>query len=226
MVATVEPSKLPCDHGSQSLSTSKEKKTCFVLSLPGSRLCSTSRESQLKEEEEEEEEFCYQSFVDMGFPVGCSELIVPLTLLRIALLLGHLRRLLFLVFDVLPWPDNSGSISRGSRWNQPLHSASATLTIGGALPVVKYEELPEADDGCAVCLCELEHGDEVRRLSNCRHVFHRGCLDRWVEHDQSTCPLCRAPLVPVEMRWASATDSYYDDDDDDDCFSIDSSLHL
>ncbi|THU44952.1 hypothetical protein C4D60_Mb02t12790 [Musa balbisiana] len=222
MVAIVEPSKLPCDHGSQSSSTSKEKRTCFVLSLPGSRSCSTSLESQLKEEEEEE--FCNQSFVDMGFPVGCSELIVPLTLLRVALFLGHLRRLLFLAFDVLPWSDNSSSISRGSRWNPPLQSASATLTIGAALPVVKYEELPEADDGCAVCLCELEHGDEVRRLSNCRHVFHRGCLDRWVEHDQSTCPLCRAPLVPVVMRWASATDSYYDDDDD--CFSIDSSLHL
>ncbi|RWW21589.1 hypothetical protein BHE74_00019681, partial [Ensete ventricosum] len=78
---------------------------------------------------------------------------------------------------------------------------------------------------CAVCLCELEHGDEVRRLSNCRLVFHRSCLDRWVEHDQSTCPLCRAPLVPVKMRWASAaTDSYYDDDDV--CLSIHSNLHL
>jgi RING-H2 zinc finger protein RHA1 len=58
-----------------------------------------------------------------------------------------------------------------------------------------------------VCLSGVCGGDEVRRLSNCRHVFHRACLDRWMDHDQRTCPLCRAPLIPDEMAgalWATA----------------------
>ena len=33
---------------------------------------------------------------------------------------------------------------------------------------------------CAVCLCAIEEGDEVPEL-RCRHVFHRGCLDEWVD---------------------------------------------
>lgn len=59
-----------------------------------------------------------------------------------------------------------------------------------------------------MCLCGIGGGDEVRRLTNCRHVFHRGCLDRWMDHDQRTCPLCRTPLIPDEMAsalsWAAA----------------------
>jgi RING-H2 zinc finger protein RHA1 len=43
----------------------------------------------------------------------------------------------------------------------------------------------------------------VRRLNNCRHAFHRGCLDRWMAHDQRTCPLCRAPLLSGDL-WAAA----------------------
>uniref|UniRef100_A0A0D3FZB0 RING-type domain-containing protein n=1 Tax=Oryza barthii TaxID=65489 RepID=A0A0D3FZB0_9ORYZ len=72
---------------------------------------------------------------------------------------------------------------------RPEFRAIPPMAIEEALPVVRFD-------------------DEVRRLSNCRHVFHRGCLDRWIEHDdQRTCPLCRAPLIPDEMAgalWAAA----------------------
>uniref|UniRef100_A0ACD5USS3 Uncharacterized protein n=1 Tax=Avena sativa TaxID=4498 RepID=A0ACD5USS3_AVESA len=92
------------------------------------------------------------------------------------------------------------------------------MVIEEVLPVVRFDELESAASAtsspscvvggdCAVCLCGIGGRDEVRRLSNCRHVFHRGCLDRWMEHDQRTCPLCRAPLIPDEMAgalWATA----------------------
>ncbi|KAE8715245.1 protein RIC1-like protein isoform X1 [Hibiscus syriacus] len=47
---------------------------------------------------------------------------------------------------------------------------------------------------------EFEKGEEIRWLRNCRHVFHRACLDRWMDHDQITCPLCRTPFVPDELQ--------------------------
>lgn len=50
---------------------------------------------------------------------------------------------------------------------------------------------------CAVCLSGIEGRHEVRALLNCSHVFHRGCLDRWVEEHQVTCPLCRCLLFPA-----------------------------
>lgn len=50
---------------------------------------------------------------------------------------------------------------------------------------------------CVVCLSALREGEQVRRLA-CRHVFHKGCLDGWLEHFNFNCPLCRAPLVSGE----------------------------
>lgn len=52
---------------------------------------------------------------------------------------------------------------------------------------------------CVFCLCDIEEGEEVREL-RCRHVFHRFCLDRWLEFGNDTCPLCRVPLVPFKVK--------------------------
>lgn len=50
------------------------------------------------------------------------------------------------------------------------------------------------DSECVVCLNRLARGDHVRML-DCRHVFHKGCLDGWLEQLNFSCPLCRAPLA-------------------------------
>lgn len=79
------------------------------------------------------------------------------------------------------------------------------------------ERVPWVSDTCAVCLSRLKEGDEVRELRNCCHVFHKDCIDRWVDYDHQdqdvvdddhdhdhnehhednhkTCPLCRTPLL-------------------------------
>lgn len=31
-------------------------------------------------------------------------------------------------------------------------------------------------------------------------MFHRCCVDRWIDHDRKTCPLCRKPFVPDELQ--------------------------
>lgn len=52
---------------------------------------------------------------------------------------------------------------------------------------------------CVFCLSCVEEGEEVRELT-CRHVFHRKCLDGWIEFGKVTCPLCRVALVPFEVK--------------------------
>ncbi|KAJ4712034.1 E3 ubiquitin-protein ligase RHA1B-like [Melia azedarach] len=158
----------------------------------------------------------------MGFPVACTELLLlPKLLLYTLYFLGFVRKLISVLFSYLGlqefvepdivWPDTPTS-----RIPAPL-SVSALL-IREILPVVKFSELVDPPDSCAVCLYEFEDQDEIRRLANCRHIFHRSCLDRWMGYDQKTCPLCRTPFIPEDMQetfnerlWAaSGIPEFYD----------------
>lgn len=73
-----------------------------------------------------------------------------------------------------------------------------------ALPLVGYPLVKGLDGGkdlteCAVCLSDFDEEENVRLLPKCGHVFHQDCIDMWF-HSHSTCPLCRASLVPMEEK--------------------------
>ena len=54
---------------------------------------------------------------------------------------------------------------------------------------------------CSVCLSEFQEGEEIHILPRCNHVFHKLCLSRWLDHEHTTCPLCRMPIgVGVRVR--------------------------
>ncbi|KAK8672468.1 hypothetical protein V6N13_110836 [Hibiscus sabdariffa] len=164
----------------------------------------------------------------MGFPIAYSELLLPRLLLHTLSLLSYIRKLISTLFlyiglpDFLepdiPWcdyaaetHDGSTTISSSSFSSYPPRIPVSALIIRELLPVVKFSELVNPPESCAVCLYEFEGEDEIRRLSNCRHVFHRSCLDRWMGYDQKTCPLCRTCFVPDdkletfnERLWAAS----------------------
>lgn len=48
---------------------------------------------------------------------------------------------------------------------------------------------------CRVCLVRFEPEAVVNRLP-CGHLFHRACLETWLDYDHATCPLCRHRLLP------------------------------
>ncbi|XP_033762710.1 uncharacterized protein LOC117344164 isoform X2 [Pecten maximus] len=42
---------------------------------------------------------------------------------------------------------------------------------------------------CRVCLRGYQVGQFVRKLPRCKHKFHRDCIDNWLLHSHSTCPV-------------------------------------
>ncbi len=49
-------------------------------------------------------------------------------------------------------------------------------------------------DCCSICLEEMRRGQSAIALQ-CKHVFHRHCLVRWLERSQC-CPMCKQRAVP------------------------------
>lgn len=85
----------------------------------------------------------------------------------------------------------------------PLHVL--TSLIKQKLPVTEFSKFLERSKGseeekegieCCVCLNRIEGREIIRETSNCGHIFHSQCLDRWVDQNQLTCPLCRTMLFP------------------------------
>ncbi|TYG93366.1 hypothetical protein ES288_A11G104200v1 [Gossypium darwinii] len=149
----------------------------------------------------------------MGFPVGYTEVFLPKLFVQMLWFLGFIRCLIVTLFSYLGlsdflepdtvWQDNRTRIT-------PENPPVSALLVREILPVIKFEELVVVGDppeSCAVCLYEFEGGEEIRWLRNCRHVFHRACLDRWMDHEQKTCPLVGHRLCPTSCRMSSIKDS-------------------
>ncbi|MCL7038180.1 hypothetical protein MKW94_024674 [Papaver nudicaule] len=66
----------------------------------------------------------------------------------------------------------------------------------------KTEYAGESGEPCMICIEEFCQKVEVIILG-CRHVFHSGCLLRWMEENR-TCPLCRRSIVHSNKTEASS----------------------
>ncbi|RVW22370.1 Retrovirus-related Pol polyprotein from transposon TNT 1-94 [Vitis vinifera] len=86
----------------------------------------------------------------------------------------------------------------------PKVSPSMDSVLERPAPVVEYTRLldeskatKEGDSQCAMCLNIIGDEHEVRELGNCCHVFHKECIDVWMDQGQATCPLCRSKILPA-----------------------------
>ena len=162
----------------------------------------------------------------MGFPVVYTEVCFPTFFLQTLSFLGCIRNLIFLLFRFLGLSDffETEVVWSESRIRIPENPPVSAILIREFLPVAKFGDLPssaadtgETPESCAVCLYDFKAEEEIRCLPNCKHIFHQACLDRWMDHDQKTCPLCRNPVVPDDMQdeynqrlWAaSGVNEYY-----------------
>lgn len=84
----------------------------------------------------------------------------------------------------------------------PMSTPSSTHSGG--------DDEPDSDDDdgmCAICLEEFETGEEVRLLA-CSHLYHRHCIDPWLQSSSNCCPLCKRevpnlPPPPSQLHYGS-----------------------
>lgn len=153
--------------------------------------------------------YCLHWLNLMGFFVEESGLIVTHLLYKAALVLAVLR---WALAWALRFKNRTHLASPSNDSLQQSHPVPSSQQIRDGLILTTFgdvtERMPGVCDTCAVCLSQLRDQDEVRELRNCCHVFHRDCIDRWVDHDHehdenhNTCPLCRAPLLTTSQSLA------------------------
>ncbi|KAL6006765.1 Homeobox protein B-H1 [Asimina triloba] len=165
---------------------------------------------------------CFPAYADLAIPKIAVQALYFLGFLSdLIACLFRLLGLSPLLQDEIPSPPDA-AVDRAQRREH--HQSLSAMLICELLPVARFRDLcgeeAKAAVECVICLREFEGDEEIRLLSNCEHVFHRGCLDRWMNFDQQTCPLCRAHLVPEEMKgefkaklWAAEEALFSDVDD-------------
>ncbi|KAK8963526.1 hypothetical protein KSP40_PGU004629 [Platanthera guangdongensis] len=72
---------------------------------------------------------------------------------------------------------------------QALHSQADEET-----GIFYYKQAPGEQLLCVFCMSDFGDGEKVRKL-DCSHLFHSSCLDKWLAHRRTDCPLCRRSPV-------------------------------
>ncbi len=55
---------------------------------------------------------------------------------------------------------------------------------------------------CPICYEEVTKGTST--TTRCKHVFHKACLERWME-EKPTCPMCRENIRPTTGQLRPST---------------------
>lgn len=142
----------------------------------------------------------------MDFPLSYKDFSLPIFINNTLSFLGLMKELLFVTLfhysgvEYFLHPDICWQTRPKTR-HEEMSLTLAVLTREH-LPVMKYSELVDPPESCAVCLIEFSDNEEIRKLTHCPHIFHRKCVDVWMDHDRKTCPLCRTPFISDDMQEA------------------------
>ncbi|XP_047938603.1 probable E3 ubiquitin-protein ligase XERICO isoform X1 [Salvia hispanica] len=92
-------------------------------------------------------------------------------------------------------PSNSGECCRrpSELYVEEFRSHSPSMQYES----VFFHQCPKQE--CSICLTEFVPKAEINQLS-CGHVFHKACLEKWLNYWNTTCPLCRNYMMPQEAE--------------------------
>ncbi|KAI9899067.1 hypothetical protein N3K66_005528 [Trichothecium roseum] len=69
---------------------------------------------------------------------------------------------------------------------------SKRSTIGGSVDTTATNFQP----ACHICLMRFDHRVTIIRELSCRHIYHPECIDEYLIHNSSLCPMCKHCMLP------------------------------
>lgn len=105
-------------------------------------------------------------------------------------------------------PERARLLPSHAQSTQPTPSLSPP-PLSMSTTVDDDDETDDEDPVCAVCLEDFETGQQVRKLA-CSHLYHRSCIDPWLQSSSNSCPLCKRevpnlPPPPTQLHYGSMT---------------------
>lgn len=79
-------------------------------------------------------------------------------------------------------------------WEQRKQPAAAPSTQPAPSTQQKTSAEPANEMPCPICLEEMRPQQDIVRVEDCGHIFHRSCLLDWMKR-QNTCPACRKAIT-------------------------------
>jgi len=92
-------------------------------------------------------------------------------------------------------PQSYSALLRLNEILPPVSKAANATQIDALLKDEKLYRAEMRDTQCSVCLENFVEGEKVIELPVCRHVYHVGCLQPWLQSDK-ICPYCRKDIFP------------------------------
>jgi len=75
---------------------------------------------------------------------------------------------------------------------------------------VSSAESSDCEDVCSICLSSLADGQELVRLKNCTHIYHKDCIEPYFAKGILKCPMCKVvvgdalgPCPPGTLTWTT-----------------------
>ena len=64
-------------------------------------------------------------------------------------------------------------------------------------PIYIKKDDPILENDCSICMDNYKYKQYKRILPECKHTFHKKCIDNWFKKN-SSCPVCRKDFLTVQ----------------------------
>ncbi|KAH9421174.1 E3 ubiquitin-protein ligase synoviolin [Dermatophagoides pteronyssinus] len=130
-----------------------------------------------------QEKILYRSLIHM---ITCAICAFSQTIIWMIMLSSGIRAISLLRYAIRKWDKFLDSCYNLFRSYRTINRMQTMFSIPTMIEINNQQP-------CPICLETMLIRESTRKAINCRHIYHRDCLRRWI-HVRQFCPVCREVL--------------------------------